>query len=292
MEPRFCSFTRGMGKGAPRCAPTLKAPATWADTGTLVSRDPGVVVRVFRRFRLALAAAIASVVLIGAVGPAAASEVGDAVRAQTRVDRRIVRLTRLARIRGRELRRAVVVAERDADARPGLQTLSALHAAQRVERGFGRWVASTVRSLRVRHDELEAWLYSWGIFRVCPVDGPRYIHDDFGEIVNVGDAPPHVHRGSDIEAPVWTPIRAPFDGYAWGSSSNFGGYQVRVRGDRGYVFIAHLIGYGDLGWVDAGTTVGYVGSTGLSTAPHAHVEWHPWGGGAVDPHDLLTLACD
>ena len=53
--------------------------------------------------------------------------------------------------------------------------------------------------------------------------------------------------------------------------------------DRGYVFVAHLIAYGDLGWVDAGTTVGYVGDTGLSTAPHAHVEWHPWDGGAVDP---------
>jgi murein DD-endopeptidase MepM/ murein hydrolase activator NlpD len=97
--------------------------------------------------------------------------------------------------------------------------------------------------------------------------------------------------GSDVEAPSWTPIRAPFDGYAWGSSSPLGGYQVRVRGDRGYVFIAHLYGYGDLGWVSAGTTVGYVGSTGLSTAPHAHVEWHPWDGGAVDPYYLLRLSC-
>jgi murein DD-endopeptidase MepM/ murein hydrolase activator NlpD len=126
---------------------------------------------------------------------------------------------------------------------------------------------------------------------VCPVDGPRYIHDDFGETVIVGDAPPHIHRGSDVEAPTWTPIRAPFDGYAWASSSPYGGYQVRVRGDHGYVFIAHLIGYGDLGWVSAGTTVGYVGDTGLSTAPHAHVEWHPWNGGAVDPYYLLRLSC-
>ena len=86
-------------------------------------------------------------------------------------------------------------------------------------------------------------------------------------------------------------FRAPFDGYAWSSSSPYGGYQVRVRGDRGYVFVAHLIAYGDLGWVDAGTTVGYVGDTGLSTAPHAHVEWHPWDGGAVDPYSYLRLSC-
>jgi murein DD-endopeptidase MepM/ murein hydrolase activator NlpD len=65
-----------------------------------------------------------------------------------------------------------------------------------------------------------------------------------------------------------------------------------VRGDRGYVFNAHLIGYGHLGWVGAGTIVGYVGSTGDATAPHDHFEWHPWNGGAVDPHYLLLLGCD
>jgi murein DD-endopeptidase MepM/ murein hydrolase activator NlpD len=147
-------------------------------------------------------------------------------------------------------------------------------------------------ALRARRVELDAWLYSWGIFSVCPVDAPRYIHNDFGEIVSVEGVEPHVHMGSDIEAPTWTPIRAPFDGYAWGSYSPLGGYQVRVRGDRGYVFNAHLIGYGDLGWVEAGTIIGYVGDTGDSTAPHDHFEWHPWGGGAVDPYSLLTLSCD
>jgi len=101
-----------------------------------------------------------------------------------------------------------------------------------------------------------------------------------------------VHMGSDIEAPTWTPIRAPFDGYASGSSSPLGGYQAYVRGDRGYVFNAHLIAYGDLGWVTAGTIIGYVGATGDSTASHDHFEWHPWDGGAVDPYSLLSLVCD
>ena len=146
--------------------------------------------------------------------------------------------------------------------------------------------------LTTRRDDLQAWLATWGILRVCPVDAPRFIHDDFGEIVRVGDVEPHVHMGNDIVAPSWTPIRAPFDGYAWASSSPLGGYQVRVRGDRGYVFNAHLIGYGDLGWVGAGAIIGYVGATGDSTASHDHFEWHPWDGGAVDPYYLLTLACD
>jgi murein DD-endopeptidase MepM/ murein hydrolase activator NlpD len=237
------------------------------------------------------AAAIALALLVGAAAPASASEVSDRVRAEKRVERRLARLTKLSRERSGALRRAVVVAQRRADARPGLQSLSVLQHTRLAERRFNSWATGRLEALETRREELEAWLYSWGIFRVCPVDPPHYVHNDFGEIVNVEGVEPHVHMGSDIEAPTWTPIRAPFDGYAWGSSSPLGGYQVRVRGDRGYVFNAHLISYGDLGWVGAGTIIGYVGDTGDSTAPHDHFEWHPWGDGAVDPYYLLTLSC-
>jgi murein DD-endopeptidase MepM/ murein hydrolase activator NlpD len=242
--------------------------------------------------RAGVAAAIVLTVLVVAAAPASASEVGDKVRAEKRVERQIRKLTRLSHQRSRELRRAVAVAERDTDTRPGNSTLSLLRQVRRAERLFTAWVTRRLHSLEAQRDELEAWLYTWGIFRVCPVDAPHYIHNDFGEIVAVEDVAPHVHMGSDIEAPTWTSIRAPFDGYAWGSYSPLGGYQVRVRGDRGYVFNAHLIGYGNLGWVDAGAIIGYVGDTGLSTAPHDHFEWHPGHGGAVDPYYLLSLACD
>jgi murein DD-endopeptidase MepM/ murein hydrolase activator NlpD len=238
------------------------------------------------------AAAIALVVLTTAAAPAGASEVGDAVRERKRVERRIGTIERRGREHARVLRRALVAAQRAADSRPGRQSLTVLRDARRQERRSTVWTAERLTSLRARRDELVSWLYSWGIFRFCPVDAPRYIHNDFGEIVNVPGVAPHVHMGNDIQAPSWTPIRAPFDGYAWSSYSPLGGYQVRVRGDRGYVFNAHLIAYGDLGWVNAGTIIGYVGDTGDSTAPHDHFEWHPWGGGAVDPYYLLSLACD
>ncbi len=240
----------------------------------------------------ATVAAIVLAVLSGAATPASASEVGDRIRIEKSVGQRITKLTKLSRVRSRELRRGVVIAERDDDARPGLSTFSVLRKARRTERRFTAWVTERLRSLRSQQEELEAWLSTWAVFRVCPVDSPHYIHNDFGEIVNVEGVEPHVHMGSDIEAPLWTPIRAPFDGYAWGSYSPLGGYQVRVRGDRGYVFNAHLIAYGDLGWVGAGAIVGYVGDTGDSTAPHDHFEWHPWEGGAVDPYYLLSLSCD
>ncbi|MDP9119475.1 MAG: M23 family metallopeptidase [Actinomycetota bacterium] len=238
------------------------------------------------------AAVIALTVLVGAAAPASASDVGDSIRAEKRVERQLTKLTKLSRERSRTFRRAVLLAQRDDDARPGRKTLSDLQHLRRAERRFNSRTTLRLDLLESRRVELEAWLDTWGIFRACPVDAPRYIHDDFGEIVNVEGVAPHVHMGSDIQAPTWTPIRAPFDGYAWGSYSPLGGYQVRVRGDRGYVFNAHLIAYGDLGSVGAGTIIGYVGDTGDSTAPHDHFEWHPEGGGAVDPYYLLTLSCD
>jgi len=249
-------------------------------------------VRRFRKAWTAGAAVAALILLTGAAGPAVGSEVGDTVRANRRVERQIKRVTRAARQHSRALHRSVVVAQHDAEARPGLQTITFLRRVWRQERRFNAWTEERLAELSARHDDLEAWLYTWGIFRVCPVDAPRYIHNDFGEIVNVEGVEPHVHKGSDIEAPTWTPIRAPFDGYASSSYSPLGGYQVYVRGEHGYVFNAHLIGYGDLGEVRAGTIIGYVGDTGDSTAPHDHFEWHPWNGGAVDPFYLLSLACD
>jgi murein DD-endopeptidase MepM/ murein hydrolase activator NlpD len=179
------------------------------------------------------AAAIALTVLVGAAAPASASAVSDNIRAEKHIAREIKVLTRHARTHGKLLHRAVVTAQRDSDARPGLRSQSVLRQARRAENRFDAWVSRRLESLKHRRGDLEAWLYSWGIFRACPVDAPRYIHNDFGEIVNVEGVEPHVHMGSDIEAPSWTPIRAPFDGYAWGSYSPLGGYQVRVRDDRG-----------------------------------------------------------
>jgi murein DD-endopeptidase MepM/ murein hydrolase activator NlpD len=249
-------------------------------------------VRGIVRFWSAGAAAATTLVMLSSTAPVAASEVSDALRANKRVDRRIHEITREANVRSRALHRAVITTQREDDARPGRQALTTLRHARRNERRFNAWTDDRLRILTARRDELQSWLATWGIFRVCPVDAPRFIHDDFGEIVSVEGVEPHVHMGSDIEAPTWTPIRAPFDGYASSSSSPLGGYQAYVRGDLGYVFNAHLIAYGDLGWVSAGTIIGYVGATGDSTAPHDHFEWHPWHGRAVDPYSLLTLVCD
>jgi murein DD-endopeptidase MepM/ murein hydrolase activator NlpD len=148
-----------------------------------------------------------------------------------------------------------------------------------------------LRSLATRRKELADWLEIWGVFRVCPVAEPRVVHDNYGILVDLPGVPQHIHRGNDITAPYGTPIRAPFDGYAWSGSSFLGGLEVRVRGEDGYVFNAHLAALGQLGDVRAGDVVGYVGDGGDATTPHDHFEWHPWDGSAIDPNPYLSVVC-
>jgi murein DD-endopeptidase MepM/ murein hydrolase activator NlpD len=126
---------------------------------------------------------------------------------------------------------------------------------------------------------------------VCPVGGPHAIADNFGDPRPEPGGGFHRHQGNDIMAAMGTPILAPFDGVASVSHSFLGGLGVYVHGDYGYVYNAHLSLLGSLGPVETGDIVGYVGSTGHSSGPHDHFEWHPENGPAVDPYDFLLLVC-
>jgi murein DD-endopeptidase MepM/ murein hydrolase activator NlpD len=128
-------------------------------------------------------------------------------------------------------------------------------------------------------------------FAVCPVGGPHAVADNFGDPRPEPGGGFHWHQGDDIMAAMGTPVLAPFDGVASVSHSFLGGLGVYVHGDYGYVYNAHLSLLGSLGPVEAGDIVGYVGSTGHSSGPHDHFEWHPENGPAVDPYEYLMLVC-
>jgi len=96
-----------------------------------------------------------------------------------------------------------------------------------------------------------------------------------------------MHPGIDFAASIGTPIYATADGTVGQVSVKFSGYGKSVEIDHGFGYrtrYAHMHGFA----VRAGQTVkrgdliGYVGNTGLSTAPHLHYEVLI-NGGQVDP---------
>jgi murein DD-endopeptidase MepM/ murein hydrolase activator NlpD len=145
-----------------------------------------------------------------------------------------------------------------------------------------------------------------GVLQVCPVAQPRAFGDGFGAPRYAGGY--HLHKGVDIVAPLGTEILAPFDGHAYTSSNSLGGNVVFVVGSQGTVYNAHLHRYSasSNSSVSAGEVIGYVGSTGSSSTPHDHFEFHPnampsgwfqspYGYGqiedAINPYPLLIQAC-
>lgn len=105
------------------------------------------------------------------------------------------------------------------------------------------------------------------------------------------------HNGIDYAANSGTPVRAVGDGTI-ARAGNGGGYGnlVEIRHTRGYASrYAHLRGFAPgirAGVrVKQGDVIGYVGATGLATAPHLHYEFHH-NGRPVDPNSVRDITGD
>ncbi|MET0843318.1 MAG: M23 family metallopeptidase, partial [Mycetocola sp.] len=126
---------------------------------------------------------------------------------------------------------------------------------------------------------------------VFPLPAGTYtIFRNFGWRIDPFSGSPEFHRGSDLAAPLGTPILAIADGvvsYA-GQRSPHGGQIIiehTVGGERVASYYHHMYDHGirvAMGEsVAAGQQIGDVGSAGRSTGPHLHIEIHP--GGADEP---------
>ena len=85
------------------------------------------------------------------------------------------------------------------------------------------------------------------------------------------------HSGIDFSAPIGTPIYATADGKVSKAKSRFSGYGKLVEIDHGFGYktrYAHMLDFEvrEGQNVKRGQIIGYVGNTGLSTAPHLHYE--------------------
>ncbi|MDH5396739.1 MAG: M23 family metallopeptidase [Cyclobacteriaceae bacterium] len=88
-----------------------------------------------------------------------------------------------------------------------------------------------------------------------------------------------MHAGIDFSAPIGTPIYATADGKITLVKVSFRGYGKEIEIDHGFGFITKYAHMHDFNvkkgqMVKRGELIGYVGNTGLSTAPHLHYEVH------------------
>lgn len=134
---------------------------------------------------------------------------------------------------------------------------------------------------------------SGGPLQACPVGQPRTFVDTFGAPRPGG----RTHQGIDMMAPYGTPVYAAQSGRFEQNYNSLGGTSALLYAGNGdYTYYAHMSSYagvGDGATVSAGTMIGHVGNTGdASGGPmHLHFEYHPGGGGAVDPYNLLRAVC-
>lgn len=141
-------------------------------------------------------------------------------------------------------------------------------------------VQALERLARVREEELR---YIWPLHgRLTSYFGRR----------NLGMGTSSFHRGIDIAAPHGTPVVAARAGTVVEAGWSTRGYGnlIRIRhhgGDETWYghFSTLLVSEGQ--YVEQGQNIGLVGSTGISTGPHLHLELHE-SGSAVDPIAFLN----
>jgi hypothetical protein len=137
----------------------------------------------------------------------------------------------------------------------------------------------------------EAEIIKMGFGRF-PLGGLAHYSDDW--LAFRRGPPVHLHEGTDIFAAFGVPVRAPADGTVRLSSGGLGGISTYVTEPNGtYYYMAHLRGYPkglqSGARVRVGDIVGFNGDSGNAKggSPHVHFEYHPRGGGPVNPKPLL-----
>ena len=259
--------------------------------------------------------------ILGATSLTDLSDRLEYVNALTQADSDLA--TQVANLRNDLAAKAAKQASLQADRASKLSALQGVQAALDASLAQQQQILSDIQAKEAeaqqiynkRQKQYQDWLSSLagvkfydGVFKVCPVDPPHGVGNDFGAPRYAGGY--HPHAGNDIFAPQNTFIRAPFDGTASEGYNTLGGNSVSVYGADGYVYNAHLDHYSDLsnGPVHAGDIIGYVGDTGDAQggAYHDHFEWHPnviptdWPvspygvaviGSAVNPNPLLSQVC-
>jgi murein DD-endopeptidase MepM/ murein hydrolase activator NlpD len=152
-------------------------------------------------------------------------------------------------------------------------------AAAKLDAGSLLQMDSTLAKLTERSQQLESYYRDQKVLlastpSVWPVRG--YLSAGFGNRLDPFTGQKDFHPGLDISTPQGTKVTAPADGVVI-SCAEKGGYGNAIVIDHGYDVVTrygHLSGYNVKPGqrVKRGEVIGFVGSTGRSTAPHLHYE--------------------
>ena len=125
----------------------------------------------------------------------------------------------------------------------------------------------------------------------CPVAGPVSFTDTWGAPRSDG----RTHEGTDMMAAYGTPVAAITSGtITYAAYNGSGGNMIFLSGDDGnqYWYMHNQENYVTGGRVSTGDIIASVGDTGNATGtPHVHFEYHPGGGGPVNPYPLVASIC-
>jgi murein DD-endopeptidase MepM/ murein hydrolase activator NlpD len=127
--------------------------------------------------------------------------------------------------------------------------------------------------------------------KACPVGNPHSFIDSWGYPRSGGRS----HEGVDMMASYGTPVYAIVSGtitYA-GYGDSAGNWQILSGSDgNSYWYMHNSSNIATGGSVSAGQQIANVGDTGNATGvPHLHFEYHPGGGGPVNPYPLVAAIC-
>jgi len=124
----------------------------------------------------------------------------------------------------------------------------------------------------------------------CPVAGPTSFVDSWG-----APRSGHTHQGVDMMGSYGTPLVAIVSGsITYAAYDGSGGNMIFLSGDDGnaYWYMHNQQNLVTGGHVSAGQQIATLGDTGNAAGtPHLHFEYHPGGGGAVNPYPLVASLC-
>jgi murein DD-endopeptidase MepM/ murein hydrolase activator NlpD len=138
-----------------------------------------------------------------------------------------------------------------------------------------------------RADDSQAFLGGPGW--VCPVPGST-LRNDWGNPRSGGRR----HQGTDMFAPIGTPILAPVSGTVKRYEGGNAGLAFYLAGSDGVQYFgAHLSALSKVGAVRAGEVIGQVGDSGNARggSPHLHFEIHPTKKTKTNPYPTLAAQC-